>query len=97
MLLILLGCVVFCGGIGSLAFVPLPFVYWGVGDTDQAMLKIKEGMTRDEVRSLLGEPHEAHVFGDCWLYWEGWPSSGSLLHVHFGPDGRVDERYCSIP
>lgn len=72
----------------------------GVVDTDQAKLMIKEGMTKDEVRSLLGRPREVITGrisfrgerGDAWDYWST-PFGGSILRVQFGRDGRVIERY----
>jgi outer membrane protein assembly factor BamE (lipoprotein component of BamABCDE complex) len=65
----------------------------GIGDTRQAETKIQVGMTKDEVRSLLGEPQMIGVtYGeDEWDYWEH-RFVGSVLQVFFGGDGRVTRR-----
>jgi hypothetical protein len=89
-----------------LLFLPtIPGLFWvfhvptGVGDVDQAESKIKIGMTRDEVRSLLGDPHAQRVcggdLGEEWDYWES-IFVGSVLRVHFGLDERVlaTESWC---
>ncbi len=52
---------------------------------------VKEGMTADEVRAALGNPHEVHDYpegGGHWYYWLDWFSI-DWFGVLFGPDGRV--------
>jgi hypothetical protein len=58
----------------------------GVGDVALAKSKIKNGMSTDEVRSLLGSPHREET--DEWDYWEH-KFVGSVLRVRFGSDDRV--------
>jgi hypothetical protein len=58
----------------------------GVGDVGRAQRKIKDGMSKDEVRLMLGIPHVDG--GNEWDYWEH-RFVGSILRVHFGPDDRV--------
>jgi hypothetical protein len=58
----------------------------GVGDVERANRKIKNGMSKDEVRSMLGIPHVDG--GNEWRYWEDRLAS-SILRVQFGPDDRV--------
>lgn len=58
----------------------------GIGDVEKAQSKIKTGMTKDEVRSVLGRPHEDE--GDEWIYWETRFADAKLL-VRFGDDNRV--------
>ncbi len=51
---------------------------------------VKEGMLIDQVRSLLGAPHEVRQQNGR-LYWEYWYDSmeTSSLLVEFGKDGHV--------
>jgi hypothetical protein len=58
----------------------------GIGDVEVAKSKIKNGMSKAEVRSLLGVPHRDR--GDEWDYWDS-RFVGSILRVHFGDDGQV--------
>jgi hypothetical protein len=51
-------------------------------------------MSTDEVKALLGTPHERYKQGEeeSWYYWidsfdAGW------FGVRFGPDGRVLSKY----
>jgi outer membrane protein assembly factor BamE (lipoprotein component of BamABCDE complex) len=65
----------------------------GIGDPKQAGSKVQEGMTMDQVRSLLGSPHgrgEDHE-GIYWTYRCDF-FGGTLFRVHFGPDDRVTRR-----
>src|SRR5262249_25048807 len=99
-LLKLVVCLALCCSIGGIAIVWWPDDLRGIGDLDQAMLKVQEGMTKDEVRVLLGRPQRVEfgegtgsgVFGDGWYYREQ-VFGGSYLIVHFGPDDRVVQRY----
>jgi hypothetical protein len=52
--------------------------------------KVKEGMSADEVRALLGRPHEASTRqeGEFWYYWLD-SYSISWFCVRFGSDGHV--------
>ena len=53
---------------------------------------IREGMSADEVRALLGSPHEVHDHDPrrvSWLYYLDAIELDWFL-VTFGPDGRVD-------
>jgi hypothetical protein len=56
--------------------------------------QVREGMTMDEVRSLLGTPHDRSETqdGEWWYYWY---DSFSIAYVciHFGPEGRVTGRH----
>jgi hypothetical protein len=58
----------------------------GIGDVEVAQSKIKNGMSRDEVRSSLGAPHDDR--GGEWDYWDS-RFAGSILRVHFGDDDQV--------
>jgi hypothetical protein len=55
---------------------------------------IKPGMTFDEVRALLGEPHEKYTrhrdddWGETWIYWTD-PFGAGYLGVQFSKEGRV--------
>ena len=59
----------------------------GVGDVELAQSKIKNGMTKDQVRSVLGAPHREERYE--WEYWNSRLFAGSRLRVHFGEDGQV--------
>jgi hypothetical protein len=59
----------------------------GVGDVEVAQSKITNGMSKDEVRSLLGTPHRDR--GGEWDYWDSRFFVGSVLRVHFGDDDQV--------
>ncbi len=52
--------------------------------------KISEGMTRDEVSAILGNPHELFKTDDeeSWYYWLDSFGIG-YFGVRFGPEGRV--------
>jgi hypothetical protein len=52
--------------------------------------KITEGMTRDEVSTILGSPHERYRRDDedSWYYWIDSFGIG-YFGVRFGPEGRV--------
>lgn len=52
--------------------------------------KITEGMARDEVRTILGPPHQRNRANDreTWIYWSN-SFAGNRFDVEFGPDGRV--------
>jgi outer membrane protein assembly factor BamE (lipoprotein component of BamABCDE complex) len=62
-----------------------------IGDVEQAQTKIKPGMTKDEVRAVLGRPHRQGEYGQYGTEWDYWETMfvGSVLRVYFGPDGRV--------
>src|SRR5262249_18717265 len=102
---IIFACLAVGGIVGAIALVFGPSgLRFGIGDVEKAESKIRCGMTTDEVRSLLGCPHEvigvtisyAGTRGEEWHYWET-PLGGNIFKVHFGPDNCVDERYCSSP
>jgi hypothetical protein len=63
----------------------------GIGDVEVAHSQIKKGMSKDEVRSLLGTPHREESYE--WDYWNsrfvGW-----ILRVHFGDGGQVTSSEC---
>jgi len=63
----------------------------GIGDVKQAQRKIKDGMSKDEVRALLGSPHRED--SDEWDYWSN-KFVDCILRIHFGPDGRVTDSEC---
>ena len=92
-LLLFVACAVFlCLGyvIVALDLRPVDFRP-GIGDPEQAKIKIKNGMTRDEVRSLLGPPHGRDDDSQGAIYWTYRCDffGGTLFRVHFGPDDRV--------
>jgi hypothetical protein len=58
----------------------------GIGDVEVAKNKIKNGMSKNEVRSVLGDPHRDR--GDEWDYWDT-RFAGSILRVHFGDSDQV--------
>jgi outer membrane protein assembly factor BamE (lipoprotein component of BamABCDE complex) len=63
----------------------------GIGyPPEQHKDKIKEGMTRYEVRSLLGSPH-GRDDSESAIYWTYRCDffGGALFRVHFGPNDRV--------
>jgi outer membrane protein assembly factor BamE (lipoprotein component of BamABCDE complex) len=72
----------------------------GIGyPPEQHLDTIKGGMSKDEVRSVLGRPHMQTDGGqDEWTYVpEQWTYrcdffGGALFRVYFGPDGRVVSR-----
>ena len=64
-------------------FIPIPS---GIGDTETAQAMIKIGMSKEEVRSILGPPNRDD--DDQWDYWDS-AFAGSILRVHFGQDNRV--------
>jgi outer membrane protein assembly factor BamE (lipoprotein component of BamABCDE complex) len=76
----------FCGSIG----LRLDDFRPGIGDPEQAKAKIRGGMTKDEVRSVLGRPHGQWdgPHGSRWVYRSDAVGS-CLLSVEFGPDDRV--------
>jgi hypothetical protein len=53
--------------------------------------KISEGMSKDEVKAILGTPHERFTDGEeeSWYYWTDSFGIG-YFSVYFGSDGRVD-------
>lgn len=51
----------------------------------QRMEQIELGMTKDEVRKILGEPHSD--FGNSWAWSTGWP----IVYVYFDAEGRYRE------
>jgi hypothetical protein len=63
----------------------------GIGDVEVAQSKIKNGMSKGEVRSVLGAPHR-----DGEQEWDYWDTrfAGSILRVHFGEDGQVTSSEC---
>jgi hypothetical protein len=67
----------------------------GIGyPPEQHMVTIQGGMTKDEVRSVLGRPHwprDGSESGDQWTYRCDF-FGGTLFRVYFGPDGRVTHR-----
>jgi SmpA / OmlA family len=100
-----IGLLILCAG-GLLTLVVCAPFFWlafnigivvlttrpGIGDVKQAEIKIEVGMTKDEVRSMLGEPHLTGACGgEEWDYWETVFVS-SVLRVYFGPNGRVTSR-----
>jgi hypothetical protein len=65
----------------------------GIGDNAEKLREtVKEGMTKDQVRAVLGRPHRT---GDCggdeWTYRCDF-FGGSNFRVFFGSDGRVTRR-----
>jgi hypothetical protein len=68
----------------------------GIGNPEKAKAKIEIGMSKDEVRSLLGRPHQTSEDGrgDDWAYHCG---GGVILLVYFGPDDRVTSRRLAEP
>jgi hypothetical protein len=91
-LVLLVACAILCSaGIGAVAHGLLPDdCRPGIGDVERAKKKIKPGMTKDEVRALLGRPHRRFDGPEesAWSYWDT-VFADSVLRIHFGPDGRV--------
>ena len=56
--------------------------------------KVREGMSGDEVRAILGPPHQRKRSNDreTWIYWID-TYGGSWVGVDFGADGRVTKMY----
>ncbi len=56
--------------------------------------KIREGMSGDEVKAILGPPHQRNKNNDreTWIYWTE-SYGGYWVGVDFGPDGRVTNLY----
>jgi outer membrane protein assembly factor BamE (lipoprotein component of BamABCDE complex) len=75
--------------VATIVLTPCPGV---VGDVELAKSKVKNGMSRDQVRSALGAPHRE----DCyeWDYSDSIFFRGFRLRVHFGDDGRVTSSEC---
>lgn len=92
LILFLIACAAALGaGFLSRAFEDFRDFRPGIGEPEQAEIKVKKGMTRDEVSSLLGRPHSPREGGDYedeWLYRCDF-FGGTLFRVYFGPDGRV--------
>jgi hypothetical protein len=59
----------------------------GIGDVERAKRKIKTGMTKDEVRSVVGRPHLD--LGYQWEYCDNRLLPEGVLLVRFGDDNRV--------
>jgi outer membrane protein assembly factor BamE (lipoprotein component of BamABCDE complex) len=71
----------FCLWVGCLNRVP-----------DAVTYQIKEGMTKDEVRAVAGEPSHTENGGTLWAYWifEHGPTAPlSPVYVSFDADERV--------
>jgi outer membrane protein assembly factor BamE (lipoprotein component of BamABCDE complex) len=99
-ILILAACAVFVwGGFAVMALDLLPDdLRPGIGDEEDAKLKIQNATTKDEVRSVLGRPHrilDGGGHGDAWYYRNNlfW---GSILRVDFRPDGSVKSSECWV-
>ncbi len=90
--LVLFACVALFESFGSdIGFLP-DSCRPGIGDVERAQSKIAKGMSKEEVRSLLGRPHrqvtdKTKTFSQ-WDYWET-VFVGSVLRIEFGPDDRV--------
>jgi hypothetical protein len=56
--------------------------------------RVHEGMTMDEVRTLLGTPHDRNESqdGEWWYYYTD-SFSINFVCIHFGSDGRVTGRH----
>jgi hypothetical protein len=95
-----LGCVTLVCVVITVVAIPITVLMsWGdlgpgIGyPPEQHMITIKEGMTKDEVRSVLGEPHRIGADGgDDWTY-RCDRAGGTLFRVRFGLDERVTERF----
>jgi hypothetical protein len=88
-LLFLAACVaLWFPGLGHFAALGFPSC---IDDMEQAHNKIKVGMTRDEVRSLLGPP--GRQGNNEWRYYNTIFVTDCILEINFGPDGRVTERH----
>lgn len=62
---------------------------------EQKRDEIKDGMTAEEVRSHLGNPHQVNGRGsnrECWLYYSDAMQLG-WFGVSFGNDGKVSGTY----
>src|SRR3954465_4149577 len=92
LLILFAGAAFSCAGLGVIVLDLRPVDFRpGIGDPEQAKTKIKNGMTRDEVRSLLGPPHgrgDDRQDAIDWTYRCDF-FGGTRFRVHFGPDSRV--------
>jgi outer membrane protein assembly factor BamE (lipoprotein component of BamABCDE complex) len=86
--LFLAGCMALCCWCVGY-FVAASNIRPGIGDVQHAHDQIEMGMTKGEVRSLLGHPHREEA--DEWDYYQTIFVS-SILRINFGPDGRVVEK-----
>lgn len=41
--------------------------------------RLRKGLTRDQVRALMGEPEKIDMNGPIETWWYGWPSGGDIL------------------
>jgi outer membrane protein assembly factor BamE (lipoprotein component of BamABCDE complex) len=60
--------------------------------SDATTFQIKPGMTKDEVRAVVGEPSHTENGGTLWAYWthEAGPMAPfQPVYVSFDPDDRV--------
>jgi len=59
-----------------------------------ASKQIMEGMSGDEVKAILGMPHQRNKNndGETWIYWID-SYDGYRFGVNFGPNGRVTDMY----
>jgi outer membrane protein assembly factor BamE (lipoprotein component of BamABCDE complex) len=82
-----------CCWIGPSQVVRLEYGNYPIGEDSQKD-RIREGMTMDEVTSMLGTPHERHSEAgkELWFYWMD-AYSIFWFAVDFGPDGRVTKTY----
>jgi len=53
---------------------------------------IQDGMSREQVRALCGEPDEIDTHG-AWIYHTGWPLPLWNFGVTFTPEGKVDSTW----
>src|SRR5262249_19347606 len=63
----------------------------GIGAPEEAEIKIKQGMTKDEVLSLLGRRHSPRDDSEIWSIWTYRCNfvGGTLFRVYFDDDDRV--------
>ncbi|GAB3626372.1 lipoprotein [Pandoraea terrae] len=63
--------------------------------TDQNFQQVRPGMTKDDVRRLLGKPTSVAEYRLkreevwSWRWLEDGVNTSALFNAHFGPDGRI--------
>jgi len=85
--------------VAALCSIPIACMVYHCGvrpyGIEERSKKVVEGMTREQVHSLLGEPHNRSVTFDGkdeWIYQYEWSGLGYFL-VRFNENGRVEYKW----
>ena len=78
-------------------FLAPPYIFrlgYGSYPIGSYPINIREGMSSDEVKAILGTPHQRdkEKDGERWLYWID-PYGIHWCCLEFGPDGHMIRRY----